>query len=549
MGIGQADHFEFSNMKLTKNHLIAFLFPLLLSLPFLNRAFFVDDSYFVEISEWIKDNPTEPYHFKVDDTKIDARGWEEDGFVRMVNPLLHHYYLAGLMKFGLNKVWFLRLGAVFLVCLSGIVLFELARRWTRHPLLVTCLTFATPSYWLTTHSLLIDSTMGAFFLFGLYFFVRATEKNSVKNYLISGLFMGGAILAKYPGVFVLPLTGLWAYMNRKKIKDWTIVTYPWVIALCMLVLYSWYTYSLYGQPHILAASVRMVNVYGWAKILIFIVFFSGVSLVPLFSWREVSHEKKIVLSLVVFLLMLFFSSSYGGFTIVQGLLLALWTVTSFVFLGVFISLKKKWRYPKDYFLFYWVLGFVAMMLIVMGWVAGRYFVIVLPAITFMGVRIMEMKRRSVTHLKWGLALVISFTSLLAYADYKQAEPARTLGVQLEELGYSGGERHYYLGDSFTMSYLKDYGWVPCFPDTVFKKGDFILSKEVTMPQSWFFRRPINLKVLADLNYPTRFPLKVMDYHGSAGFYASVWGALPFTFSTGPWENFKLYQVVSVHDAS
>jgi len=52
---------------------------------------------------------------------------------------------------------------------------------------------------------------------------------------------------------------------------------------------------------------------------------------------------------------------------------------------------------------------------------------------------------------------------------------------------------------------------------------------------------------AIFTYPTWFPIKVMDYHGSAGFYASVWGALPFTLSTGPWEQFHIVEVVEVLD--
>ena len=33
--------------------LVVFLFPLLLSLPFLRRTYFVDDGYFVRIASWL----------------------------------------------------------------------------------------------------------------------------------------------------------------------------------------------------------------------------------------------------------------------------------------------------------------------------------------------------------------------------------------------------------------------------------------------------------------------------------------------------------------
>ena len=66
-----------------------------------------------------------------------------------------------------------------------------------------------------------------------------------------------------------------------------------------------------------------------------------------------------------------------------------------------------------------------------------------------------------------------------------------------------------------------------------------------MPLIWFKRRPLVLRELDRFEYPMATPLKVMDFSGSAGFYASVWGALPFTFSTGPAERFRLYEVVGV----
>jgi hypothetical protein len=55
--------------------------------------------------------------------------------------------------------------------------------------------------------------------------------------------------------------------------------------------------------------------------------------------------------------------------------------------------------------------------------------------------------------------------------------------------------------------------------------------------------PLTLKVIREFDYPSCFPIRIMDNKGSAGFYASVWGALPFTFSNSPLERFHLYEVV------
>ncbi len=534
-------------MSFSRQKILVFLFPLLLAAPFLNRAYFVDDSYFVEIASWLKDHPGQPYHFRTDDAALQSRGWEENGFVRMVNPLVHHYFLAGLLKIGGEREWFLRLGCVLLSCFSALFIFELARRWTYHPLLTTLLVLATPVHWLTSYSLLIDGTAGFLFFGALYFFIRMGETDSLAWAVASGIFMGLAILTKYPTGFIIPLTMLWAYLRRKKIKTRWMVFVPWVIGTLFLIAYSVWTAHLYGRPHILAASGRMVQVYGWTKILVFLVFFSGSMLVPLVGWSFVGTRIRILFGILVITTAAFLMGPSGGFTLLQSFLIGLWSVTSLVFLLAVLSAFDLWEKPKDLFLFLWTVGFIGMMLIVMGWVAVRYYVIVVPAVVMMSVRLLEMRNRekAESRLLPILFLTILFSGLLAYADYKQAEPSRLVPAELEKAGYTGGERHFFLGDSFTMSYLKRTGWVPCFPETEFKKGDWVLAKEVTMPQVWFYRKPLVLKEIAKFNYSTRFPLKVMDNQGSAGFYASVWGALPFTFSNSPWERFHLFEIVEV----
>ena len=532
-------HFNFG----FRQKLVAFVFPLILALPFLNRAYFVDDSYFVEIGQWLKEHPQLPYHFRTDDAGLQNRGWEETGLVRMVNPLVHHYYLAVLLKLG-KAEWFLRLGGVLLTSGAALFLFGLARRLTPFPLLATLLTLATPAVWLTSYSLLIDSTLFFMFLGGLYYFIRGRETNSMGAYMASGVFMGGAILTKYPGLFILPLTLLWFFLNRQKSQKISPAFLSWGLALLMLLGYSWYTSSLYGEPHILAASKRMVRVFTWPKLLVFFIFFSGTTLVPMLAWNMVGAKKALVSGLGVFCLALLFSSKLGGYPLSQALLIGFWVLTSALFLYLIWS-KKNILLRKDGFLIGWVLGFIGMMLLVMDWVAARYYVIVVPGVIFLMVRLAEIfyKREAQKWLKGSWVCLLIFTSLLAYSDYKQAEPGRQIGPELMEKGYRGGPGYFYMGDSFTMSYLKGYGWTPAFRGTTFKKGDKILSKEVTMPPIWPWWKNSSVAVLDTFEFPTCFPLKVMDYNGSAGFYASVWGGLPFTFSREPWERFRVYEVV------
>jgi 4-amino-4-deoxy-L-arabinose transferase-like glycosyltransferase len=347
-----------------KQRLVLFVVPILLAMPFLNRAYFVDDSYFVQIAQWLKIHPAEPYDFRADDAGLQNLGWEKDGFVRMVNPLAHHYYLAGLMKVGGEKTWWLRLGCVVLSAFSALFIFGFARRFTDNPFLATLLVLVTPVFWLTSYSLLIDSTLAFFFFGGLYFFLRLTEIDRWDFAISSGVFMGLAILSKYPGIFVLPLSAVWFIFRWGKMVKRSRAVVPWLIALLFLAGYSWYTKHVYGQAHILAASARMVNSYGWPKILSLFVFLSGSFVLPLISWLVVGRLTRLVALLIFSLCVFFFSSAFGGFSKTQAVLLGLWLVTSVLMFSVYAGLFRKWVYPRDHFVFAWVVGFMAMMIVV-----------------------------------------------------------------------------------------------------------------------------------------------------------------------------------------
>src|SRR5882672_3834181 len=78
------------------------------SFPFVHRAFFVDDYYFVTMAKGILVNPGRPYDFKSDDAGIGNVAWERGQRPRMVNPPLFHYFLAGVMRVWGDAVWKLR---------------------------------------------------------------------------------------------------------------------------------------------------------------------------------------------------------------------------------------------------------------------------------------------------------------------------------------------------------------------------------------------------------------------------------------------------------
>src|SRR5438477_8061906 len=78
------------------------------SLPFVRRAYFVDDYYFVTMAKGILQAPWRPYDFKSDDAGPGHAGWKRGQKPRMVNPPLFHYFLAGVIALCGDAPWKLR---------------------------------------------------------------------------------------------------------------------------------------------------------------------------------------------------------------------------------------------------------------------------------------------------------------------------------------------------------------------------------------------------------------------------------------------------------
>ncbi len=532
-------------MSLHKQRLLLFFVPIILALPFLNRAYFVDDHFFVQIARWIKDNPTRPYDFPDENSATDFSLSKPDLSMRIVNPLLHHYYMAAIMKVGGEREWLLRLGCLLLSCCSALVLFALARRWVQHAFLATLLILVTPVHWLTSYSLLIDPTMALFFLMALYTFVRASESNALLWLVASGLFTGLAAVSKYTAVLVLPVTWVWLGLHWRGIQRKFLFAIPTLIGVGILALYVHATKNLYGVGHLFGASHETLHGVTVGKLLVLAVFLSGSTIVPLLVWASVEKPVASFAALLVLAVVGFFASSLGGFHHIQAVLMGIWTVTSGLLIVSFVRNVLPQKKPTDLFLFLWLLGFLVMMSVVMQWVAARYLMIGLPPLVFCVVRLIETTRASRVRefLMGGIAFTAIVALSLAIADDRQAETARSIVKELRAQNLLENPRNHYFAEAYTMTYLAKEGWKPVSNVHQLRPGDRILTTEVSLPLFWFFRERVPMRLIGTVQMPSRFPVRVMDSQSAAGFYASAWGPLPFSFSKGPWEQFDLFEII------
>ncbi|MBK8870091.1 MAG: glycosyltransferase family 39 protein [Elusimicrobia bacterium] len=519
----------------------------------MGRAFFVDDNYQMLMARGAVKHPLRPYDFKADDNGLDNSGWDRGQPPRMVNPPLHHYILGLFSKCVGHRLAGVRSLSLLLAGGSAVFIYLLAARLAVPPWGATVMSVLTPAFWLSSYSLLIDSTLLFFFLGALWTWIEGLRRRSSGWLGVSGTLMGLALLTKYTGVLLFPVAALYAWTDREHGRRWK----PWLtflIPLAFFAAWSVWNMATYGAVHFTESAKRVVQTFTLGHVLIFLIFLGGVFLIPLATWGGLGGNRRTVtLGFVVALgLMVLLMSPWGGFGVGTSLLMAVLAVGGLMFLWETVVLLKDPNYFSDPFLVGWLWLGSMQMIFVMPWVAARYYLTLVVPVVFLLVR-MGQRRWALAPSKWAraqggaVAVLFLFSAGLAVGDYLQADAQRAVSRDvLRDNLLEGGRRGVFLGDSFTSSYLKTVGWEPGFPNTDFSPGTLVLKQEVVMPPWWFRPKSLPLRPLKRYVYPSRWPWRVMDNNASAGFYASCWGGLPFAFSQGPLERYALYEVGGPH---
>jgi 4-amino-4-deoxy-L-arabinose transferase-like glycosyltransferase len=458
-------------------------------LPFVHRAYFVDDYYHMQMARGILSNPVRPYDFRTDDAGINVPGWERGHWPRMVNPPLFHYMMAGVMRVWGDQVWKLRTASLLFSFVTLVCMYFLGQRFVSRPFAAASLLAITPAYWLTSYSLLIDSALIAFFMASLLVWIVALERRRVGWVLAAGALMGLTILVKYFGVLILPVTFVWQWLEKDR-REW--LPGYWAYAVCLLqLLWGAWNIATYGQMHFLATLPRgghissvgglifiglllgalflhgrwffgkqsiskpllallgaaaslligigsAGSVAGWVqtfyidKVVVLGAFIGGTTVFIWFAiWRILRDDWKPVIPVTLLMVGLAAAlhSRIGGFNGQQSIFLAggLGITVLFLIRASVPSLSATSTHQR--FLLIWMTLALLELIGVMPWTAGRYLLLLLPPMIWSFINMLEacQGRRC-----WTLAWIgtASMGLLLAISDYQEANTIQRLADRL-----------------------------------------------------------------------------------------------------------------------
>ncbi len=531
----------------SREALFAVLVTLICLLPFIDKAFHIDDPQFLWAAEQIQRDPLDFYGFDVN-----WQGVMRPMFEGNKNPPLLSFYLAGATALlGWSEVA-VHLAMLLPAAMLALGIYWLAAALSCRPLEATLLAMLSPLILISSTTVMSDVLMLALWCGGLGLWIQGLERPSLARLLAAAVLLGLCSLTKYFGLAALPLAALYAALTRRA-GSWL-----WVLLIPLLMLGAYFalTYQAYGLVPFadvagIAGKFRSHAGFSLLDTALVAVLFLGGGLIGtafyipfIYSPRAIALQAGAALLMVSALVLLEPGTSLAargdqglrwGFLLHAGL---------FGFLGLNVlvlatAALREWRDPVTVLLCCWLLG-VFVFSAFLNWAPnGRS---LLPAAVPASILIMRrLGRPSGVRAPALRLLAASILALwVTVADYALAGAQRD-AVQEVALKLGDQEKRIWFQGSWGFQwYMEQAGFTKIDHDaTTLLAGDLIVYPH-NNPR-WMNFSPEFAKRVTALRVPVSTWATTKSVPLGAGFYGR--GPLPFVFGPSEPEWYSVRQVV------
>jgi hypothetical protein len=396
-----------------------------------------------------------------------------------------------------------------------------------------------------------ETMMVALWVWAVLLWLRAHEQDRWLPAVVAAGLAGVAILVKYPAVCMIPLLGaytlLTAFREGPRAGRFLLAL---LIPVTMLIAFEWWTRTLYGHGLFGSAAsyTTQFSNRGGGWLAPPALAFLGGTVLPLLLWLPWTAGPRLLLLTVPLpaaaaLSSPFFGAPYANFfataTATQWSLLLQFAVLgclgALVLVLLMIDLARH-RDVTSALLVMWILGVLVFATLINWNINGRSFLPLLPpaaiviARRFEGSSLLES-----TGPRWSLLAAVPALGLvlmLAWADQEYARTERRAARECVAKLSSRGRTLYFQGHWGFQWYMEEAG-AQAFDvvDTAWSTGDVLVlaleNSNVTVPDR-------KLLSAARTAYFAQSALAAtMCQARAAGFYAVVWGPMPFSLGTPP----------------
>jgi 4-amino-4-deoxy-L-arabinose transferase-like glycosyltransferase len=516
-------------------------------LPFAGKPFHIDDPLFVWVAQHIQSHPANPYGFNVNWYGYASPVWDITK-----NPPLECYYLAVIGSlFGWSE---LALHAALLLPAVAVVLgsYRLAVRFCKQPLLAAFLTLFTPVFLVSSTTIMCDVLMLAFWIWALVFWMEGTERKHGGYFAAAALLMALASLTKYFGACLLPLVAVWSIARKRPVKEWL----GWLtLPVAVLVAYQLATRALYGHGLLADAGKYATAIHGSSillnlKSLLTALVFTGGCLAAMTFFSPILWTRgqlligAIASSLAVAILLF---AAVGSFPVRPGigeiLQILLWALGGISLIALTVADIYHRRDADSLLLGCWMLGTFVFTAFFNWIVNGRSLLpMAIPAGILVARRLEQRAGAGVkfspTVLFAPLAAGAALAIWVSVADYLSAIGPQVAAGAIHSAYGDGSHRLWFQGHWGFQYYMEKNGATALdLQHLQLAPGDYI-----AMPTGNSNVYPLKEPVaeLETFSVPLAGGMTTMDRQTGAGFYASMWGPLPFAVGSGAGQSVTIF---------
>jgi 4-amino-4-deoxy-L-arabinose transferase-like glycosyltransferase len=514
-------------------------------IPFVNKAFHIDDPLFLWAAKQIQNNPADFYGFSVN-----WYGWEMPMAEVTKNPPVACYYIALVASlFGWSEV---AMHIAFLIPAVAMALgtYYLAEKFCSRPSLAAVAAVLTPGVLLSSTNIMCDTMMLAFWVWAVLLWVRGIEANNNPALFFSAALIAICALTKYFGMSLLPLLFVYSIMKKRKLGVWALFL---LVPVAILAGYQWATYNLYGRGLLLDAAAYATRhgfpqgIELFSEGLINLIFTGGCMATVLF-YSPLIWSRRVLIGGVILVILFIILFSFPAVNIrnadsvklgflVQAGLMAVIGVSIF---GLMSADFWKCRNAESLLLLLWVLGVFIFAGFVNWTINARSLIPMAPAVGILLMRRVDRRYNSKAARKvrtwqvtWPLVPAALLALLVCLADYSWANTSRFAAAAIRE-AFEGGQRTVWFQGHWGFQYYMEAadGKAIDFKHPQVEPSDIII---IPSNNCGTDRLPKDIVYLSEVFRSTPYRrLATMNRWLGAGFYAVRWGPLPFVIgAVGP----------------
>jgi hypothetical protein len=517
------------------------------------KAYNMDDPLTVWTAQRIAITPTDYYGFD-----LNWYGYNSPMVQTDLNPPGVAYYLAVLGRLSNWRESVMHGGIVLFGVALILGLYQLARRMGGAPLVAAAIALVSPGVFVSMGTVMTDLPMTALWIWAIVLWMRGLDKDSFWPNAVSGLLIGLAVMAKYFALSLVPLLLVYTLLSER--KRWNRLV--WLITpMAILVLFELYTQRLYGVGQI-RGYLGLVNQYYdiytvnyWRKFLAGLTFLGAGAAPVLFlaPWLWRRAERGLfwigVLGVALFTLFLQQTGWQAGETKILyawwfWLQFGIWLLAGIHIITLTILEIRSLRDRDAVLLGLWLGGTLIYCMFLYHLVNIRVILPVLPVTALLCARRLQRLRAerksgapAPIRLVWpALAASLVLSLSVAWADIELANSAKAAAEKIAPEKRSG--RTWFSGHWGFQYYMQARGAKPID----IKHQDFRLGDTVVTPMNASNRllpRPRVASRDESFELPVCRWVTTMQGDCGAGFYADLWGALPFVFGPVPPERYQV----------